>query len=537
MVAASPAREALGLPDSWGAGHELPVAKLQMSPGASRLRLTMSPFGLPEPPMQPFTDEGRSCSSSAFLANSCSVTTTPLPPKARQMAPSSLSSPQCLDYCERRPDELQDEAAKSCGTRVSPRQGFVVVPPATSTPDYSARDVQEDEAWKAPGDLAAWQFNLRPIPQLQPPQQLSPSTPAAVGPKLGTQPGEDAPLKGQPRTTQVKPVMLRQQSTPSEKRHPSSPVQERIPDNTVSTGDYLGEVVSAAASRVSCRDLAELRSFRNPPVVVCQIMEAVALLLGVTDYRWATVRKLLDNNFLQRICTLDLAQLSWAQIERLRILLQVPTFSEGTLIDRCPPVVALAAWCNAVGKCVDIMEQTMAEQHAGHHHDLGLGSAFAEEALASTLGSPVSANESPQYIERPDLDGLVAVPDLWQLNQDELAHVNNLCFSREGVGSVTFHGETDCRQLVHCLRDIVVLRTGEVVVYPNADTKPPPGVGLNKPASVVLYGCHPTTQGFLDARSRAKYKKRVKSMTEEKGAEFVDYDCEHGVWQFRVNRF
>ena len=33
--------------------------------------------------------------------------------------------------------------------------------------------------------------------------------------------------------------------------------------------------------------------------------------------------------------------------------------------------------------------------------------------------------------------------------------------------SVTFHGFTDCRELVYCLPDVVLLNPGEVVIYPN----------------------------------------------------------------------
>jgi len=117
--------------------------------------------------------------------------------------------------------------------------------------------------------------------------------------------------------------------------------------------------------------------------------------------------------------------------------------------------------------------------------------------------------------------------------------VQELRISREGVGAVTFHGGTDCRNLVsrRRLSEIIVLNPGEVVVYPNQSLKPPVGVGLNKPASVVLFGCLPKTQGFRDKRARERYKKRVRQMTEDKGAEFVDYDCDEGVWQFRVAHF
>jgi len=138
----------------------------------------------------------------------------------------------------------------------------------------------------------------------------------------------------------------------------------------------------------------------------------------------------------------------------------------------------------------------------------------------------------------PDLGGLLVDPPLWHLSEEELAHVENFVVGREGIGYVTFHGETDCRGLLEALPDIVLVERGEIIVYPQPATKPEVGQGLNKAASVVLYGCMPKSQSRLtDTRARDRYKQRVAQMTEEKGAIFEDYDCDTGTWKFRVNHF
>ncbi|CAE8743096.1 unnamed protein product, partial [Polarella glacialis] len=194
---------------------------------------------------------------------------------------------------------------------------------------------------------------------------------------------------------------------------------------------------------------------------------------------------------------------------------------DGSLSERCPAVASLATWCNHVGRFIEW------------------------ESVASQLGQELDAvghgrsSDPETEVARSHcmMGGLLVEPDLWKLPEDELAYVENLTVTREGVGSVTFQGSTDCRQLVHCLTEVVVLNPGEVVVYPNQKLKPPVGSDLNKPASITLYGCHPKTQRFPDTRAREKYKQRVRAMTEEKGAEFVDYDCDRGVWQFRVAHF
>jgi len=286
-----------------------------------------------------------------------------------------------------------------------------------------------------------------------------------------------------------------------------TPIDEASHSNNFANLHCTEMGVQEAAAQVTLKELAELRSFRNPPAVVCQVLEAVAVVLGVPDCRWAAVRKLLDTNFLTRLQTFDPSGLSVSQQDRLRTLLQVPTFSDGSLSERCPAVASLAQWCNIVGRYVE-------------------GLAPASVCVPSARGAEV-----------PFLDGLLVEPNLWQLSQEELVHVRDLTVTREGVGCVTFHGLTDCREIASCLPDVVVLNPGEVVIYPNQKVKPPVGSGLNKPASIKLYGCLPKTQSFRDEKAREKYRNRVRLMTEEKVAEFVDYDCDHGIWQFRVLHF
>jgi len=379
-------------------------------------------------------------------------------------------------------------------------------------------------------------------------------TPMPLQPRLRGLPGNTAPGAPSPGVfggDTVKPGVARQASAslePSPSRFPRP--GEVLAEQTASTpsphrpllSDNEPLTVAEAAAEVRFRDLAELRSFRNPPAVVCQVLEAVAVLLGVTDARWPQMRKLLDGNFLHRICSFDPAQTTFQQAERLRVLLQVPTFRDGTLGERCPAVVALAAWCNAVGREL----AAFPPQPTGRlPRDLPRGVTAASDgdmteqaSLTMSTGSvPPSSSAATLTVPRPDLGGLVVEPDIWRYSEVEILRVRDLSVSREGVGSVTFHGETDCRELLRGLADLVVLNAGEVIVYPNQKLKPDVGMGLNKPASIVLYGCLPKTQGFRDRKAREKYKKRVRTMTEDKGAEFIDYDCDHGVWQFRVAHF
>merc|ERR1719498_428831 len=132
---------------------------------------------------------------------------------------------------------------------------------------------------------------------------------------------------------------------------------------------------------------------------------------------------------------------------------------------------------------------------------------------------------------------MIFEPDLETLSPAELVNVENLTISRPEVGKITFHGSTDCTDLD--FERIVRLEIGEVLVYPDATMKPLVGVGLNKAATVTMFQCWPPNGSKLlqDQKSQDRYKKKIKQMTEEKHARFLDYDCNTGIWKFSVEHF
>ncbi|CAK0898153.1 unnamed protein product, partial [Prorocentrum cordatum] len=131
-------------------------------------------------------------------------------------------------------------------------------------------------------------------------------------------------------------------------------------------------------------------------------------------------------------------------------------------------------------------------------------------------------------------------PDVFSLPPSELRRVGGFRIRRRGVGEIAFEGEVDFASQPGLLEDltaIVHLEMGEVVLYPGRD-KPREGTGLNRPATVTLFQCFPPEVGqFPDAESKARYRGRIAQMTEEKGAHFVDYDCDTGTWRFQVDHF
>merc|ERR1712060_599155 len=103
-------------------------------------------------------------------------------------------------------------------------------------------------------------------------------------------------------------------------------------------------------------------------------------------------------------------------------------------------------------------------------------------------------------------------------------------------------GEIDLSAEPHLfdeLPSIVRLEQGEVVLYPDAEKKPKEGEGLNRPAAVTLFRCTPppSNGAVPDEDAKARHRQRIAVMTESKGARFVDYDYDNGIWQFSVEHF
>mmetsp|Transcript_48107 Transcript_48107/g.123852 ORF Transcript_48107/g.123852 Transcript_48107/m.123852 type:complete len:163 (-) Transcript_48107:31-519(-) len=162
---------------------------------------------------------------------------------------------------------------------------------------------------------------------------------------------------------------------------------------------------------------------------------------------------------------------------------------------------------------------------------------MAVDAGASTVGAASAVAVLGLRVVGVFSSYLVFEPDLERLRPEELRRVRELSISRPGVGNITFHGETDCTALE--FEHIVRLEIGSVLVYPESTRKPPVGTDLNKAATVTMYQCWPPTGSKLpqNPASQEKYKNKIKQMTEENNAKFIEYDCATGVWTFSVEHF
>jgi len=280
--------------------------------------------------------------------------------------------------------------------------------------------------------------------------------------------------------------------------------------------------VGWCADSITLESLAEIsKSTKPPPAVVKDVLEAVAILLGQQDTKWEKLKRMIaGKNFQEKIQKLNFQKdVSKDQFRRLREHLQHPDFDEELIKTVCVPVVPLATWCRSIGV---------------HLSKTKFRGGPEIRPVAAAGGSPPDAYAGP--IATPS-QYMLFEPDLERLSPEAQRRVSELTISRPNVGSITFHGETDCTNLD--FERIVRLEIGEVLVYPEHALKPPVGEGLNKAATVTMYQCWPPNGSKLlaDMKSQERYRKKIQQMTEEKNAKFIDYDCGTGIWQFRVDNF
>lgn len=282
------------------------------------------------------------------------------------------------------------------------------------------------------------------------------------------------------------------------------------------------DTIKWCAESFTKESLQDLKQSNAPPSIVKDVLEAVSILLGAQESKWDKLKKLISSaNFQERISKFNFQQsVTKEQFKKLREKLQQPDFDEELIKTVCVPVVPLAMWCRAIAV------------HLSKTKFQGVGD-IRPVAGAGAAAPPQPAGPRLQ----PPGERMVFDPDLEILSMEELARVQDLTISRPSVGAITFHGVTDCRDLR--FDRIVRLEIGEVLVYPDSSTKPEIGVDLNKAATVTMYQCWPPNGSKLlqDERAQERYKKKIKQMTEEKHAKFIDYDCNTGVWKFSVEHF
>jgi len=449
----------------------------------------------------------------------------PLPAHERSPISSRTSTGQ--GSARSRPSPLENngvatDSPSTCSPHPHPARGETQIPQCSaarrrppSPPPLTGRTRDEQENWEN-----------------DPPSNSTPQRPSS--PPASRRDGSAGTARG--RRQEESLIRERSLRDRSPRKSVESPLQQHEmvdPPQSEQQQVELEECLDTirwCAESVTRDSLQDLRNMTKPPPVVKDVLEAVALLLGQPETRWEKLKRILSSpSFLERIQRLNIQQgVTREQFQKLRERLQHPEFDEELIKTTCVPAVPLATWCRAIGVYLSKTKyrggpgiRPLAAA-AAHHHS---------ERQSERASTPV-ARAPPTASEHITFD-----PDIRLMNPEELLAVKELTICRPDVGTVTFHGITDCSNLD--LEHVVRLEVGEVLVYPEPDFKPPVGCGLNKPATVTLYQCWPPNGSALlqDLRSQEKYRSKIRQMTEDKQARFVDYDCNSGVWKFSVDHF
>lgn len=103
-----------------------------------------------------------------------------------------------------------------------------------------------------------------------------------------------------------------------------------------------------ALNALNKNDIAEIRTFNNPPPIVAMVLEAVCVLLEEkTD--WNSIKVVVtDIEFLSRLTALDKDKIKEGTIRKLRAVIHKPEFNPETIGQKSLACKSLALWCKAI---------------------------------------------------------------------------------------------------------------------------------------------------------------------------------------------
>ena len=173
---------------------------------------------------------------------------------------------------------------------------------------------------------------------------------------------------------------------------------------------------------------------------------------------------------------------------------------------------------------------------------------FDSPSLNKTADWPSRRPPTASTAARPKPGDYYTVPSLDTLRNfpaAKLRAVTDLVVGRVGFGQVAFSQPVDLTTLdtvEDLLGGIVRLEDRNATVYPDEyeDIKPPPGEGLNVPATITLENCFPldkSTRKPIKEADHPRVQQHVKRLRNLEGTEFVDFEAESGKWTFEVQEF
>ena len=127
-------------------------------------------------------------------------------------------------------------------------------------------------------------------------------------------------------------------------------------------------------------------------------------------------------------------------------------------------------------------------------------------------------------------EGYYSVPSITKLRRmsiKQLSSIQRLTIGRHNVGEISFLYPVDLRSAN--LDEIVQIKRGKIVLYPLAESKPPPGQELNVPALLTFYKIK--NKKIKSSLFRGVLHQAAARM----GAVMVHYDEDEGTWIVKID--
>ncbi|KAH7468346.1 hypothetical protein FOMA001_g14927 [Fusarium oxysporum f. sp. matthiolae] len=187
------------------------------------------------------------------------------------------------------------------------------------------------------------------------------------------------------------------------------------------------------------------------------------------------------------------------------------------------------------GTTTETSEHTSSPPSPGNTLAMSDHEADVEQNKTMKVQRPIPGGE---YWIRPSKE------DILSMDKDQRKKVTGLTIGRENVGVIRFKHPVDFTGigLESLLGGLVILESRSATVYPDSfGLKPPPGEGLNVPASVSLESSWPRKktkgEGLSEDEARRQVASHIERLKSVAGTSFQSYSKEDGTWTFSVNHF
>lgn len=98
-------------------------------------------------------------------------------------------------------------------------------------------------------------------------------------------------------------------------------------------------------------DITELKAFANPPVDVKVCLQGVAIMLGIADLEWPSIKKMLaDINFLKHLANYNKDNVDPALLRKVKPIVTKENMTYENLCKKSKAVAGIGLWLQTLYK-------------------------------------------------------------------------------------------------------------------------------------------------------------------------------------------